>query len=76
MKRAEEWDWPPTRRHYRTGRSQFDVFEPSGWNSPVTKKAIHVYWVTMITIVKMAIAIPLTGMVIGAFWLIWVLLTL
>jgi hypothetical protein len=51
MKRAEEWDWPPTRRrrYYRT----FDVYQPSGWNSPGVKKAIHIYWRVTITIIKM-----------------------
>src|ERR1700737_2902508 len=35
--RAEEWDWPPTQRRYRT---RFDVYQPSGWNSPGVKKAV------------------------------------
>jgi hypothetical protein len=72
MQRTEEWDWPPTRRrrYYRT------VYQPSGWNSPVVKKIIDIYWRVMITIIKMLIAIPLSIMVIGGLWFLWVLFTL
>jgi hypothetical protein len=72
MKRAEEWDWPPTRRRrfYRT----FD-YQPSGWNSPVTKKAVRVYWRVTITLIKALISIPLSIMAIGAFWLLWIIIT-
>jgi hypothetical protein len=69
-------DLPPTRRHYRTGRSRFDVYEPGGWNSPLVRKVVNAYWVTMITVIKMLIAIPLTAMLIGSIWLIWTLVTL
>jgi hypothetical protein len=48
----------------------------SGWNSPVTKKIIDAYWQVTITIVKVLVAVPLTAMIIGAIWLIWVLVTL
>jgi hypothetical protein len=73
MKRAEEWDWPPTRRrrYYRT----IDV-RPSGWNSPVTKKVVRIYWRVTITLIKALIAIPLSILAIGAFWLLWVIITL
>jgi hypothetical protein len=71
---THEWDWPPTRhrRYYRT----FDIHQPSGWNSPLTKKVIDIYWRVTITIIKMLIAIPLSIMAIGSIWLLWVLLTL
>src|SRR5438128_2439473 len=61
-----EWDWPPTRRwrYYRT----FDAYQPSGWNSPVAKKIVRIYWRATITAIKMLIAIPLSIMAIGAFW--------
>jgi hypothetical protein len=74
MTRAEEWDWPPTRRrrYHRT----VDIYQPSGWNSPVTKKIINIYWRVMITGIKMLLAIPLTIMAIGAFWLLWTIITL
>ena len=71
--RAEEWDWPPTQRRYRT---RFDVYQPSGWNSPGVKKAVHIYWQAMITIIKVLFAIPLSIMVIGGFWLLWIIITL
>ena len=73
MKRAEEWDWPPTRRRsfYRT----IDIYQPSGWNSPVTKKAVRVYWRVTITLIKALISIPLSIMAIGAFWLLWIIIT-
>jgi hypothetical protein len=74
MKRAEEWDWPPTRRrrYYRT----VYVYQPGGWNSPGAKKAVRIYWQVTITIIKMLFAIPLSIMAVGAFWLIWILITL
>jgi hypothetical protein len=72
--RYEEWDWPPMRRwkHYRT----IDVYQPSGWNSPGAKKAIRIYWRVMITAIKALVAIPLSIMAIGAFWLLWTIITL
>ena len=68
-----EWDWPPRRRrgYFRAYRT-FDVYQPSGWNSPGVKKAVSIYWRAMITIVKMLIAIPLAILAIGAFWLLWI----
>jgi hypothetical protein len=76
MNRTEEWDWPPTRRRYRTGRSQFDIYQPSGWNSSGVKKAVDIYWRVTIAIIKILLAIPLTIMAIGAFWLLWTIITL
>jgi hypothetical protein len=71
--RAEAWDWPPRRgRRYRT----FDVYQPSGWNSPGAKKAVRIYWRVTITIIKMLLAIPLSIVAIGAFWLFWTIITL
>jgi hypothetical protein len=75
MTRAQEWDWPPTRRHYRRYRT-VNVYQPDGWNSPGAKKAVHIYWRVTITIIKMLVAIPLTIMAIGAFWLLWTIITL
>ena len=68
----EEWDWPPRRRLYRT----FDVYQPVGWNSPGVKKAVHIYWRVTITIIKMLLAMALSIMAIGAFWLLWTIITL
>jgi hypothetical protein len=73
MKRAEEWDWPPARRRrfYRT----FD-YQPSGWNSPGAKKAVRIYWRVTITLINMLIAIPLSILAVGAFWLLGVIIWL
>ena len=68
----QEWDWPPTRGRYRT----VDVYQPSGWNSPGAKKAVRIYWQVTITIIKMLVAIPLSIMAVGAFWLLWIIVTL
>jgi hypothetical protein len=63
MKRTEEWDWPPPRRQrfYRTIE-----YRPSGWNKPCVRKAVSIYWRTMIIAIKMPISIPLAMMVVGA----------
>jgi hypothetical protein len=74
MRRTEEWDWPPTRRRWRYYRT-ID-YQPSGWSSPVTKKAVRIYWRVMITLVKALISVPLAMMAVGALWLLWVIVTL
>jgi hypothetical protein len=73
MKYAE-WDWPPSRRrrYYRT----IDVYQSRGWNSASTKKVVRIYWRVMITIIKALLAVPLSLMAIGAFWLLWTIITL
>jgi hypothetical protein len=89
MTRAEEWDWPPTRRrrYYRPRRRRYyDIYQPgswdpvdiqpSGWNSPITKKIIDIYWRTMIAIIKVLLITALAIMAFGASWLIVTVLTL
>jgi hypothetical protein len=83
MTRAEEWDWPPTRRrrYYRIVDinppiSSYDAVNSCGWNSPVTKKVVSVYWLTMITCLKVILISALTIMAFGASWLICTVLTL
>jgi hypothetical protein len=76
MNRIEEWDWPPIRRRYRRYQTVDAYHQPSGWNSPGVKMAIDVYWLVTITIIKMLLAIPLTIMAVGAFWLLWTIITL
>ena len=68
-----EWDWPPTRRRrfYRT----IYYRQPLGWGSPVARKAARIYGRVTIVIIKMLIAIPLAMIAIGAFWLLWVIIT-
>jgi hypothetical protein len=68
-----EWDFPPTRhrRFYRT----IDVYQPSGWSSPVTKKVVRVYWRVTLFIIKVLISIPLAIAAIAAFWLLWIIAT-
>jgi hypothetical protein len=75
MTRAEEWDWPRPRRrrHYP---SRFDVYQPSGWNSPVAKKVVSIYWRAMITSIKVLLIIALSIMAFGASWLFWTIITL
>jgi hypothetical protein len=62
---------PRRRRYYRT----ID-YRPSGWSSPGARKAVGIYWRVTITIIKALIAIPLSILAIGAFWLLWVIITL
>jgi hypothetical protein len=72
-----EWDWPPTqrRKYYRSPKyyRTIDMYQPSGWHSPGVTKAVDIYWRTIVTLVKMAIAVPLTIMLLGSLWLLWVL---
>jgi hypothetical protein len=75
MQLAQEWDWPPTRRR-RYYRKTIDVFQPSGWNSPRAKKTVSIYWRVMITSIKVLLSIPLSILAIGAFWLLWKIITL
>jgi hypothetical protein len=75
MTRAEEWDWPPRRRR-RYYPSRFDIYQPSGWNSPITKKIINIYWRVMIACIKVLLITALTILAFGASWLFWTVLTL
>lgn len=77
MKRehAEEWDWPP-RRRWRHYPSRFDIYQPSGWNSPVRKKIIDIYWRVMITIIKAMFITALAVLAFGGSWLIVTVLML
>jgi hypothetical protein len=73
-----EWDdflGVRVRARRRPRRSRFDVYQPSGWNSPGVKRAARIYMRVMWTIFKVLLAIPLSIMVIGSIWLIWVLAT-
>jgi hypothetical protein len=77
MRYEEEWDWPPRRRRFRARvRTSFDIYQPSGWNSPLVKKAIDIYWRITIGIIKVMLAIVLTVVALGSFWLLWTLVTL
>jgi len=73
----QEWDWPPKRHRFRARfRTRFDVYQPSGWNSPLAKKAVSIYWRVTIDIIKAMLAIVLSVVAIGAFWLLWIIVTL
>jgi hypothetical protein len=61
----------PRQRFYRTIDHQ-----PTGWGSPGVKMAARIYWRVTITIIKVLIAVPLSIVAIGSFWLLWVLITL
>jgi hypothetical protein len=87
---SQEWDFPPTRRwrHYRPRRRKYyDIYQPgswdpvpniqpSGWNSPIAKKIIDIYWRTTIAIIKVLLGIALFVMSFCASWLIVTVLTL
>jgi hypothetical protein len=51
-------------------------YQPSGWNSPVARKAVRIYWRVTLFIIKMLISIPLAILAVAAFWLLWILVTL
>jgi hypothetical protein len=70
----EEWDWP-ARGRYRRYRTIDAYHQPSGWNSPGAKKAINIYWQVTIGIIKALVAVPLSAMVVGSAWLIWILIS-
>jgi hypothetical protein len=80
MERREEWDDflgvrvrvspRPRRRFYRT----ID-YQPSGWGSPVVKKAISIYWRVTLFTIKALIAVPLSLMAIGSIWFLWIIVT-
>jgi hypothetical protein len=71
--RYEEWDWPPRRHRFR---ARFDVYQPSGWNSALAKKVIDIYWRVTIGTIKALLAMVLSVVAIGAFWLLWIIVTL
>jgi hypothetical protein len=76
--RYEEWDWPErpaTRQRRRYYRAAY-VYQPSGWNSPIVRKVVNVYWAVTIAAIKMLISIPLAIMAIGAFYLLWIIVGL
>jgi hypothetical protein len=56
--------------------SRFDVYQPSGWDWPIRKKIIDIWWRVMITTIKVLLTIALTIMAFGASWLIVTVLTL
>jgi hypothetical protein len=75
----QEWDWPPRRRRFRARfRTRFDVYQPStsGWNAPLVKKAVSIYWRVTIGMIKALLAIVLAVIAVGAFFLLWVIITL
>jgi hypothetical protein len=74
MIRTEEWDFPPTR--HRGNYRASDIYQPSGWNSPVTKKIIDIYWRVMIACIKVILITALTILAFGASWLFWTVITL
>jgi hypothetical protein len=63
---------PRRQRVYRT----IDYYQPSGWGSPGVKKIVRVYWRTTVMLIKVLLAIPLSLLAIGAFWFLWITLTL
>jgi hypothetical protein len=52
------------------------VYPPRGWNSPIVRKIVNVYWAVTITALKMVIAVPLAVALVGSIGLLWVLFIL
>jgi hypothetical protein len=63
---------PRRPRFYRT----IDYRPPSGWNAPVARRAVDIYFRATLFIIKALIAIPLSIVAIGAFWLLAVIIML
>jgi hypothetical protein len=81
-----EWDWPQ-----RARRAQSEPAEkPPTLNArivvervqlvkprvPLMRKIAKWYLWTIVTIIKVLIAVPLTILIIGGLWLLWTILTL
>jgi hypothetical protein len=77
MNRTEEWDFWPERPRTRRQRFYRTIeYQPSGWNSPVTRKIVDIFWRTIVTAVKMVVAVPLALMLVGSIWLLWTIIAL
>jgi hypothetical protein len=57
-------------------RSRFDVYQPNGWDWPIRKKIINIWWRVMIVSIKVLLTIALTIMAFGGSWLFWTVITL
>src|ERR1700730_12833800 len=73
--RREEWDWPPSRGRYRTLDNSVH-FTSHGWDWPIRKKIINIWWRVMMISIKVLLTIALTIMAFGASWLFWTVITL
>jgi hypothetical protein len=71
-----EWDWPAERPPTHQRRKYYVEYQPSGWSSPRVRKAVDIYWRTIIGLVKAVIAVPLALIAIGAFYLLWIIIGL
>jgi hypothetical protein len=71
-----EWDWPPERRHLRAGPI-IDADRPRGSGSRYTAehRIADIVFRCVVLALKIAIAIPVTMMVIFSVWLICTILT-
>jgi hypothetical protein len=68
---THEWDWPPRfRRRARIERRHVYLPQRSGWGSPAATKAVDWYVWTIVTIVKVLVAVPLALVLFGCLWLI------
>jgi hypothetical protein len=77
MKREEWDDFSGVRVRVRSHPHRRQTFEHQrGWNSPGVRKAVRIYFRVTLFIIKALISIPLAIAAIGAFWLLWVIITL
>jgi hypothetical protein len=60
--------------HYRYRTS--DTYQPKGWDWPIRKKIIDIWWRVMMITIKVILITALTIMAFGASWLIVTVLTL
>lgn len=83
---THEWDWPPPRSRKPAPEIEGRVIRErvryvrtttkAGWNSPKATKFADAFLWTVVQAIKVIIAIPIAGMVLGAVWLLTTLLTL
>jgi hypothetical protein len=82
----QEWDWPQRGRRAQRepaedpptleARIVFERVQLVKRRVPLMSKIARWYLWTIVTIIKVLIAIPLTIMILGAVWLLWAIVTL
>ena len=61
--RQEEWDWPPPRKRYA------DVTpRKMGWSSPKVKKAVDIYFGSVVFLIKVAFALACGTLLFVCLW--------
>jgi uncharacterized membrane protein YczE len=68
--KEEEWDWPPRRRFAELAPRR------SGWSSPKVKKAVDIYFGSVVFLIKLAIALACGTLLFVCLWGILALFSL